>query len=1057
MHYSLPPYRQVRIIGRAILGWWLVAAFASAQVPAPGTIIGRVFNPASGEYVRDAAVRLEGTTQVVFTENDGSFQIDNVPAGPAAITVTYTGYETFTDRFTVAAGQRAVREINLRSSAAAPVKDGEVIQLEAFTVSSEREGNAKAIQAQRRNMNISTSVSADIFGDVLDGNVGEFIKYLPGVDLDYVESQARAPRLGGMEGQYVGVSFDGMRSASADQNRGLGAASRATSFEGFSITAVESIEINRTASPENDGDSPAGTINMKTKRAFDRKGRRIDYNYALSFNDEEFTLKKTDGPRDHPDRKVKPNWQFAYAESFFNQRFGVLLSANRAWTYTEQIVANMSHNRNPTAADPRPAVIRQIDFKDGPKFTVRDSLLLTADWKVTPRLVLSLNLIYSHFDDEYWNRNFTFVAANDNANVNNGRATVGGDGLTTVVATRAASGSVNNVATLNNGGGNANKRVQNRQYVPRFEYKLGAWTFDGAGALSKSVNTYRALERGFSTNEGGGVASSWIATRPHPQSWEWTIRQTSGADWYDLRSFTATNTSTGGATVGNNARLWITEKWTGTANARWVVPFFKRLPTVMKFGAKWDEETRHNNNWDAWQTWTYVGPGGNTTAISATTETPILTSFNTWANVGPQFVSANPFETGTTNALTVYNLNGVPGMPPRVSRNAAGQLFNAQPELFVRTATPENWYSSFVANPTNFRQTVKAGYGQADVRLTSQLQVRFGVRMERTENRLREFDPKTRAEVIDAGYPVNAVGTNNGRARTIPGLQYQFMSNPKVTRTSQYDSYFPSFVLKYQILPNLEFQAGFNRGIARPAINSLTGVWAINEQTQVVSVGNPVLRPELHKVYQSRLAYYFGGRSPGQFSVALSQDISTNTILQHDFTPEEFGVVDPAYAIYTFRTNINSDNGQKLRNLDLNYQQTLGFLPSPYLRGISLGGTYTRCYNNVRRVGVAPHRATGQFGYSYRRFNGSLRLVWTDDKPSESTYGRFFGAMTKLDGSLSFRLTSRASLFVQGTNLTNVKDEWYESPPGVQEGRQRYLRQMEEYGAKWMFGVRGTF
>jgi len=46
--------------------------------------------------------------------------------------------------------------------------------------------------AQRRDMNIVTTTSADMFGDVTDGNVGEFLKYLPGVDLDYVESEPAA-------------------------------------------------------------------------------------------------------------------------------------------------------------------------------------------------------------------------------------------------------------------------------------------------------------------------------------------------------------------------------------------------------------------------------------------------------------------------------------------------------------------------------------------------------------------------------------------------------------------------------------------------------------------------------------------------------------------------------------------------------------------------------------------------------------------------------------------------------------------------------------------------
>src|SRR3954469_9858650 len=108
-----------------------------------------------------------------------------------------------------------------------------------------------------------------------------------------------------MDGQYVGVSFDGMRTASADANRGGGAASRATSFEGFSITSIDSIEINWTTSPENDADTPAGNVNMKTKRAFDRKGRRLEYNVGANFNSDEFTLGNRTHIGEHPQYQWK--------------------------------------------------------------------------------------------------------------------------------------------------------------------------------------------------------------------------------------------------------------------------------------------------------------------------------------------------------------------------------------------------------------------------------------------------------------------------------------------------------------------------------------------------------------------------------------------------------------------------------------------------------------------------------------------------------------------------------------------------------------------------------
>ncbi|PAW67165.1 MAG: hypothetical protein B9S34_06270, partial [Opitutia bacterium Tous-C1TDCM] len=1041
-----------------LCAWLATALVASAQ--ATGTIQGRVFNPVSKEYVRDAEVRLDGTNQVTYTEGDGSFTFAGVPAGTASITVNYTGYNVVKESFTVTAGQAAVRDINLTSTAtAAPAaagKDG-VVQLQAFTVSTEREGNAKAIQAQRRSMSITTSVASDIFGDVTDGNVGEFLKYLPGVDLDYVESEARGPRLGGMDSQYVGVSFDGVRSASADANRGGGTNSRATSFEGFSITAIESIEINRTTTPDSDADSPAGTINMRTKRAFDRKGRVLGYNTSLNFNAEEFTWKKTAGPRDGDSYKWKPNYSFDYAESFFNQRFGVLFSASHAHSYTEQYVVNNSYNRAPTVADPRPMVIRQIDFKDGNKTILKDAMTLTADWKVTRSLVLSLTGIYTYTEGEFWNRNFTFVAANDNANVNNGRATVGGDGLTTIVATRAPTGTVNNVATLNNGGGSSSKLTYTRTFSPKFEFKEGAWVIDGNMGYSRSVNNYEALERGWINSEGGGVPSSWIATRPHQESWEWNIRQTSGNDWFDRTSFVDTNSRSGGTRVNNDDRTWITTIWSGQLNARWAVPFLKRFPTALKFGGKWAEESRNNNNWTNWNIWSYVGPGGNTVTRNPTTGAWQNASYGNWANLGPQFISPHPFDMGTTNGLTVSNLNGQQGMPPRVNREAVLTLFRSNPEQFVHTATPEDYYTSYINNRRDFKQIVTAGYSQATIRLSPKLSILGGVRVEETENKVKEFDPLTRAQVLAAGYDVNAPGTSGGRARTLEGIKYQYESNPRVTRIASYRNYFPSIMAKYYITPNFEFQIGYNKSISRPPIDNVTGLWGIDEVNFRVSAPNPELLPEYHKKIQSRLAYYFRGRSPGQLTLDLTQVKATNFRQTFDYTAEQFGVDDPDFESYTFRTTVNSADEQTFKSMDLAYNQTLGFLPSDYLRGINFNVAFSRAYADRRRAGLSPHRVTSRLGYAYKKFNGSIGMVYRPDAPDSTTYGQYQGEQTQFDVSLNWRLNRFATFYAQIRNITGKPVRWYHTAPGVVEGEQRALRQLQEYGANWVFGVRGQF
>ncbi len=261
-------WRRSTLLTLVVLAWAAVcfSPLLSAQTAAGvGSVRGRVFNPSTGEYVRNAEIRLKGTERVAYSEEGGAYQLDNVPAGSATLEVAFVGYQTAAAAVTVAPGAIATRDFELVSTLT-PVAGtaGETLKMGAFVVSTEREGNAKAIMEQRRNMNISTSVAADSFGDITEGNVGEFLKFLPGVDVEYVDGISRGPRVGGLDQQYVGVTMDGASVASADAfvaygstlNGAAGSQSRSVGFEQMSITAVESIEINRTLSADMDANSP---------------------------------------------------------------------------------------------------------------------------------------------------------------------------------------------------------------------------------------------------------------------------------------------------------------------------------------------------------------------------------------------------------------------------------------------------------------------------------------------------------------------------------------------------------------------------------------------------------------------------------------------------------------------------------------------------------------------------------------------------------------------------------------------------------------------------------
>ncbi len=1019
----------------AAFGWFAIVVAAQAQ--GTGTIQGRVFNPTSQEYVRNAEVRLANSNQQTYTESDGSFTLSNVPAGVATVTITYTGYNTAAETVNVTAGQVATREINLVSTQAAK-SDGSVVQLQAFTVSTEREGNAKAIMDQRRNMNITTSVASDIFGDVTDGNIGEFLKYLPGVDVDYVESETRGPRLGGMDAQYVGVTFDGMTLASADANR-TGDLGRATSFEAFSISSIESIEIHRTTSSDMDASSPAGTINMKTRRAFDRKGRRISYNFSLNMNSDEFHFKKTYGPGGEEEYKAKPNYSLEYSDVFFNQRLGIVASLSRADSFTEQYRHNLTYNRTPTAADPRPMVLTTLNFKDGAKNIEKDTYTVTMDFKATPRLVLSNAIIYNYSLGQFFNRELTFTAANNNANINNGRSTVLGDGVNEVRPS-------NTVANAVHAGGNASKRTHTFTMVPKFEYKLESLLIEGNIGYSRSNNNYEALAVGHARLEQlNNIPSQFVATRSDVTSYEWKIQQVSGPDWFDLANYSNPRT-------GDEGRYAKTEVYNGQLDFRWTTPF-KRFPLAIKFGGKWKEESRDNGNETSYYTWSYIGPGGNTlTGYNPTTGAPVITTTGTWA----AYPNKNFFSTGTPNILSLYNTNGQyqPKSIPRPDPHAIGALQRDHPEYFVNIASADNYYNAFIGPKRDIKETITAAYTMADIRVTSQISVRTGLRWEKTEGVFTEFDPLTNREVAAAGYPV----ATTARPTTIAGYEYQYLSNPKIQREKNYDDFFPMISTKYNLTRNLEFQAGFNKAISRPSPDSLTGAWLINEEALLVTSPNPFLLPERSKNFAARLGYYI--QPAGQISIQVNQNTIRNLRQTRRGTAEEFGLADdPEFGSYDFQAPYNVDTPRRHRSMELSYAQTLPFRHEA-LRGITVNTSYTRSYADARRGNLLPHRVTSSVGYSYKRFRGRAGVVWRDDTPDSSDINditRFRRHDAKLDISGEYRLNRYASLFFSGRNIFNGGQTWMQGAAGAIEGEGAAVRVYENYGANWNFGIKGTF
>lgn len=973
---------------------------AAAGVTAFGTVTGRVLNTSTRDYVSSAEVRLQGTELSVTTASDGSYRLTPVPAGPAVITVSYTGTKPAQVALTIAAGQTVTHDFELKSTLHRAKAD-EVVKLGTFVVSSEREGHAKAIMEQRNSMNITNSVSSEFFGDVAEGNVGEFLKNIPGVDLDYVGPDSRGPRLSGMDPQYVGVSVDGFKMASSDGSQGLGGGARSFSFDQVSINSIDRIEVNFTSSAEMDANAPAGTINLKTKRAFERKGRRISWQANFMANTDRFSLRPSYGPGDTQTRKFRPGGIVEYSDVFFGNRLGVVLNISESNQYALQQRVTTNYNTAVTAADPRPYVFASNVFVQQPKLSERFTPTLTVDFKATPSLVLSLGAMYNWYDTFFDNRGVTVSAAN--------RAAVIGGGLTNF----HIGNSGGSVALSTN---HSHKIARTRTFTPKFEYSRGGLVVDGAVHYSISTNQYQAMSRGgpvtVPTNALTGLEFTVVRTSPTEKDWQFT--QTAGRDFADLGNFA--NPRAADSAVFAEDEIYLAQ-----ANARLTTDW--RVPTWFKIGTKATEEYRRYRNPNAAQTYQYVGPGGGTTGSFA----------------GVAF----PSYQWETEAVKLTSLSGRgPVFPSRV---VLGEQFREHPEYFVSTATADNFYTAYITGAAYFKERFLANYAMANTKL-GPVQVQGGLRWEDTQITDRAFNARSAAEVRAAGFPVAVA---NGRATTVPGLVYQYMSQPKIERTGGYDNLFPSASIKYSVTRNLQAHLGYATTINRPPLSNLGGIYVFNETALTVNVPNPNLLPERGKNYTGRLAYYF--EPVGNLAITASQREITDSVTTEEYPASEFGYEnDPTYSTYRFISTGNRPGVTRFRNLTVEYSQALSFLPG-VLSGLNISGSYTRTYASVRRAGLVPHMLGGALSYRHRRLAFGVSAKYTDDTPF-STTGRinYRRQRTLYDLNGSVQLTAKTGVFFQVRDLFNGGEYRYELDPS-------YVRENVTFGTILTFGVKGVF
>lgn len=996
-----------------------IALFSSAEVTAQpvtsstqsqeaGSVRGRVFNTATGEYIRNAEIRVDGTGIVVYSEDGGRFRLNGVPAGQAKLTVRYTGLVDAVQQVEVSPSQ--VTRVDIAMASPSYASNVDATTLDSVRVTASRSGEAIAIMERRAAMNARHVVPADSYGALTMGDVGEFMKSMPGVSLDYTEVDATQVRIGGLDPKYSTFTMDGARMATATSNNNAG---RQNSFEQMSITGIESIELNHTLTASMDADSPAGNINMRSKYAFDRTGRDLIFQVGGVATSNSGFFSRKYFPDDRKHETVHPSGQIGYGEVFLDGRFGVALNASYNANYVQQDRIQTDWAYYP---DGRVLPYRLM-WRPGPKMTSRTAANLSTDFRITDDWTFSLRSAYSHYDVEYFNQ-YTYLHI---GTTSTSWATPDSTPTSIVVH---PTGEGNRSPRLHTGYSHRYAGTPAVTLAPKLEYKGETTDVTFRGSYSTSEFNFRDSSEGFLQRTDSWLTRlGFTAERESEDSTAWYLQQTAGRDWSDPSNWGLDDP------IGNNIRN--NESDARNKQYGFNVDVRKELdlgamPLTLMTGVG----TRRNEwqtNESHYQQYAYVGPTGVQTDPSAVV--PWTQDYR--------------FHFENLEVGNVHDQNW------RADDNyAMYEIFKAHPEWFV--ADELGNLKRVFDNNRLVKEAVNAAYIQGQTRW-GDARFDLGLRYEQTESEAGVAAIRPASKVEEAGLSLG----------TIEGLCYQYRCKDGmpayVMRKGKYDDLFFSGGIKYDFTDKLVGQLSFSESILRPDYGNIGGVVGINDNTMVVTVPNPELKPEHSTKYYAGLQYYL--EPAGVLGVSYYRlDVENMQATGFSVNPEDVGFDADEYMGYEFRSAGNIPGTSTNEGLILEYTQQMTFLPGAW-KGLSLRGSYTHLNPDGPRVNTPGKVANWGLGYTYGRFdfqvNGtyqdSYRTSGLNNTPTTANNGILYRAAREMwNVSLTYKLSENFDLQIAGRNIFNEPDIIYSN---VRSRVQRH----DSYGSMWNFGIRGKF
>lgn len=1013
----------------------IVLSGVRGQVTEIGSIEGRIVNDLNNRALENARVVVEGSLLETYSDAIGRYRFTNVPAGQVRVAVHYTGFQSVSQAVNVTAGQSIQQDYRLAlANTEASGDRNQTLQLDKYTVTAEKLSNeAAALNEQRVADNIKNVVVFEEFGNMGEGNPGEFLKYVPGVYVNYSGPIAIDVSIRGFPSEGTLFTIDGNPLATTT-------GTRAFELTGVGTGNIDRLEVTKSPTPDMAANAVGGGVNIRTKSAFTVKKPSLTYSGYLNFN-----ILSPDSPDDTPrfskqvgvrsgstNAAIQPGFDLTYLHPI-NEKFGFTISLSSAKRYYMLDFDQLFWDLN------RDVLTRYIKFYSV-QFYDKELGSVSFDWKIGKRGALRVSTQYALDNLTNAENRMDFSLATS------GTAT----GTPTTIQSAANGGRVTPVSN----GSNFYKNTS--QGSLRYTHDGDVWKAELNAGYSRARRHRDDQEDGFFgtqaafhgplTMQADGIQGLYNGDRNALPLL--VAKNNTGAtvNVYDAGAAPITTATSFGLHVDNQI---------SSADFHLKRDFDPGFPLQVQVGVaiKQDEVVQDSA---ATRIYTFAPPGS--TAASRTG--------NNYGLVAEEF----------SDRVNWYDVSGA-RVPVRfLSSEKLFALFKEHPEYF--TLNEANEFVTTVNTAKAITETINAAFVRLDAKLlNNRLRMTTGVRYEETKDDAlgplndlsRTYQRDANGNLIrnTAGNPVKLAGT----ALELAKLQYTRYGR---STQRQYGDFYPSLNASYTLSDNLLVRFAYARTIARPSLSQITPGVTLPDVTttasRIITVVNEGLTAATSNSYDLTLEYY-GKKgtvaSAGVFFKEMKNFISRVSIPVTPALVELYSIPDDyATGGYTLSTAQNF-GGANVTGAEASVRQALTFLPG-WARGLSVFANATvleRSGTNAEDLNqFAEYNVNYGLSLARPRFLVKVNVAMTGEIQQsrvaasalvpEDTFD-YSPPRTMVDLSAEYRIIKQASLFLSVRNLLQANNVYNRATATTPDFSERLV--VQRTGALISVGIKGSF